>query len=147
VEYLSFRLGEEEYAIDILQVQEIRAQESVTRIANTPKFVRGVISLRGQIVPIVDMRAMFDLPHAAAGSSPVMIILDIGRRVIGVVVDAVSDVVRLAAGEVKPAPTLAAAIDSACVRGLAPVDGRMLIIVDIARLMASRDLAPIEEAA
>ncbi len=146
-EYLSFRLGTEEYAIDILQVREIRAHEPVTRIANAPAFIKGVINLRGSIVPIVDMRLKFGLGEADYDRFTVVIILNIAKRVMGIVVDAVCDVVALSAEEVRPAPVLGGAIESGFIRGLAPIDGRMLIVVDIARLMTSRDMALVEEVA
>jgi purine-binding chemotaxis protein CheW len=146
-EFLSFRLGGEEYAIDILQVQEIRAHEPVTRIAHAPDFIKGVINLRGSIVPIVDLRLKFALACADYDRFTVVIILNIAHRVMGVVVDAVSDVVALAPGEIRPAPQISGSIDSGFIRGLAPVDGRMLIIVDIARLMTSREMALVAEAA
>jgi purine-binding chemotaxis protein CheW len=139
-EYLSFRLGTEEYAIDILQVREIRACEPVTRIANAPDYFKGVINLRGAIVPIVDLRLR--LAHAAHfDAATVTIILDIAGRLLGIVVDAVSDVVALLPGQVRPAPELAAAVDASFIRGLAPLEGRMLIVVDIARWMTSGALA------
>jgi purine-binding chemotaxis protein CheW len=146
-EFLSFRLGGEEYAIDILQVQEIRAHEPVTRIAHAPDFIKGVINLRGSIVPIVDLRVKFGLADARFDTFTVVIILNIAKRVMGVVVDAVSDVVALAADEIRPAPEMSGAIDSGFIRGLAPQEGRMLIIIDIARLMTSREMALVAEAA
>src|SRR6476469_3370093 len=133
-EFLSFRLGAEEYAIDILQVQEIRAQEPVTHIANAPAFVKGVINLRGQIVPIVDMRLKLGMPPAEGGA-PVIIILDIAGRITGVVVDAVSDVMALLPSQIRPAPELGVELAARLIRGLAPIDDRMLILIDIARLM------------
>jgi purine-binding chemotaxis protein CheW len=139
-EFLTFNLGGEEYAIDILQVQEIRACESVTRIANTAEFIRGVINLRGTIVPIVDLRLKFGMA-ATASKTPVVIILSIARQVIGVVVDAVSDVVGLTAEQMRPAPDLGGASASGFIRGLAPLDDRMLILVDIERLMSSDEVA------
>ena len=145
-EFLSFRLGAEEYAIDILQVQEIRAHEPVTRIANAPTFIKGVINLRGQIVPIVDLRMKFGFANAVDAFT-VVIILNIGSRMTGIVVDAVSDVVALLPEQVRPAPNLGAAIESGFIRGIAPVDGRMLIVVDIARLMTTGELAMVEKAA
>ena len=145
-EFLSFRLGAEEYAIDILQVREIRAHEPVTRIANAPEFIRGVINLRGNIVPIVDLRLKFG-HEAGYNSFTVVIILNIADRLMGIVVDAVSDVVALLPEQVRPAPSLAGAIESGFIRGLAPVEGRMLIVIDIARLMTSRDMALVDEAA
>ena len=138
-EFLSFRLGAEEYAIDILQVREIRACEPVTRLANAPAHFKGVINLRGNIIPIVDLRVKFG--HAAAfDAATVMIILHIAERLVGIVVDAVSDVVGLLPEDVRPTPELGAAIDTRFIRGLAPIDGRMLIVVDIARLMANDEL-------
>jgi purine-binding chemotaxis protein CheW len=146
-EFLSFRLGAEEYAIDILQVREIRAHGPVTRIAGTPDFIRGVINLRGHIVPIVDLRMKFG--HASAGhdASTVVIILAIEERLMGIVVDAVCDVVALLPGEVRPAPDMMTTIDAGFIRGLAPLDARMLIVIDIAKLMTSRDMALVAQAA
>jgi purine-binding chemotaxis protein CheW len=145
-EFLSFRLGAEEYAIDILQVQEIRAHEPVTRIANAPTFIKGVINLRGQIVPIVDLRVKFGFA-STVDAFTVVIILNIGNRMMGIVVDAVSDVVALLPEQVRPAPNLGAAIESGFIRGIAPVDARMLIVVDIARLMTSGEMSLVEKAA
>jgi purine-binding chemotaxis protein CheW len=144
-EFLTFHLGGEEYAIDILQVQEIRAHENVTRIANAPEFIKGVINLRGSIVPIVDLRLKFGM-EATQSKLPVVIILSIARQVIGVVVDAVSDVVGLAAEQIRPAPEVGGAI-AGFIRGIAPIDTRMLILVDIERLMRSDEVALISQAA
>ena len=145
-EFLSFRLGAEEYAIDILQVREIRAHERATPMPNSPAFVKGVINLRGAIVPIVDLRSKFGFPDET-GTSTVTIILSIAERAVGVVVDAVSDVVALAREQVKPAPELKSVIEDGFIRGIAPVDGRMLIVLDIQRLMASPGMALAAEAA
>ncbi len=133
-EFLSFRLGNEEYAIDILKVREIRAHEAATRMPNTPGFVEGVINLRGTIVPIMDLRVRFGF-EAAHDASTVTIILSIGREV-GIVVDGVSDVVALGADEIRPAPELKSVLDGGFIRGIAPIEGRMLIVLDIERLMA-----------
>ena len=144
-EFLSFRLGKEEYAIDILQVREIRACEPVTHIANAPEYFKGVVNLRGTIVPIVDMRVK--LKHAAEfDATTVTIILNIAERLVGIVVDAVSDVVALLPEEVRPAPHMGVTLDAGFIRGIAPLAGRMLIVVDIARLLASDDLTIDEEA-
>ena len=136
-EFLTFRLGAEEYAIDILQVREIRAYEAPTRIANTPTYVKGVVNLRGAIVPILDLRGRFGLGELAAGASRVVVILSLEGRPLGIVVDAVSDVVRLQAGDIRPAPEqIRAVVSDAFVRGLVPVGDRMLIVVDLARVVA-----------
>ena len=136
-EFLSFRLGDEEYAIDILKVQEIRAQESVTRIANAPAFLKGVINLRGTIVPIMDLRARFGMPAVALDHLTVMIILNVAGRLVGIVVDAVSDVLALHPDQVRPAPEMAAGIGNGAIRGMATVAERLLILVDIEALVSS----------
>jgi purine-binding chemotaxis protein CheW len=145
VELLTFTLGAEEYAIDILKVQEIRSYEVVTRIANTPAFIKGVINLRGVIVPIVDMRIKFNLGEPVYNEFTVAIILNIGKRVIGIVVDSVSDVVSLNENEIHPAPEFAT-FDTQFLLGLAEVDKRMLILIDIERLMTSPEMALVEQA-
>lgn len=146
-EYLTFSLGQEEYGIDILKVQEIRGYDTVTRIANSPDFIKGVINLRGIIVPIVDMRIKFHLDHANYNEMTVVIILNVAGRVIGMVVDGVSDVITLKSEQIKPAPEFGAAIDTKYVTGVGTVDDRMLILVDIERLLSSSDMALLEEAA
>jgi purine-binding chemotaxis protein CheW len=144
-EYLTFRLGNEEYGIDILKVQEIRGYDAVTGIANAPAFIKGVINLRGIIVPIVDLRIKFNVGRAHYDPFTVVIILNIGKRVVGVVVDSVSDVLTLSAGQVKPAPEFAATLNTEHITGLGTVDERMLILVDIERLMQSADMALMDE--
>ncbi len=146
-EFLSFRLGKEDYAIDILQVREIRAHEPVTHIANAPAYLKGVINLRGAIVPIVDMRVKLALAKADYDATTVVIILNIAGRPVGIVVDAVSDVVKLSRDEVRPPPTWHGGIETGFIRGLAPVDDRLLIVIDIAGLLMSQDVALVEKAA
>jgi len=138
-EYLSFRLGAEEYAIDILKVQEIRNYEAATAIANAPAHVKGVVNLRGVIVPIVDLRVLLGLENADYTSFTVVIVLNLGKRTVGVVVDAVSDVIELSAEQVRPAPDFSGAVDTRYVLGLGTVDDRMLIIADIEHLLAGED--------
>ncbi len=135
-EYLTFRLDQEEYGIDILKVQEIRGYEPPTRIANAPPFIKGVVNLRGTIVPIVDMRLKFHCAQAQYDSFTVVIILSLFERVVGIVVDSVSDVLELAPDSIKPAPQMESAIDSGCLLGLGSVAERMLILLDIEKLMA-----------
>src|SRR3978361_16271 len=130
-EFLAFTLGSEEYGIDILKVQEIRGYENVTRIANAPEFIKGVINLRGIIVPIVDMRIKFKLGEPTYDQFTVVIILNITGRVMGMVVDSVSDVIALSPGQVKAAPEMGAALNTDYLIGLGTIDERMLILVDI----------------
>jgi len=142
-EFLTFRLGGEEYAIDILKVQEIRGWETPTAIANTPEFIKGVINLRGTIVPIVDLRLKFK-GKAQYDEFTVVIILSVARRVLGIVVDAVSDVTTLAPQQIRPAPEFGGSFDTRFITGLGTVGDRMLILTDIERLMTSRDMQLIE---
>src|SRR5476649_2983938 len=146
-EYLAFTLGSEEYGIDILKVQEIRGHEAVTRIANAPEFVKGVVNLRGIIVPIVDMRIKFNLGTPTYDQFTVVIILNIGHRVVGMVVDRVSDVTTLLPEQVKPAPEIGSAINTDHIVGLGTLDERMLILIDIDKLMSSADMGLIENTA
>ncbi|AYC32584.1 chemotaxis protein CheW [Pseudomonas cavernae] len=146
-EYLTFTLGREEYAIDILRVQEIRGYDQVTAIANSPAFIKGVINLRGAIVPIVDLRIKFNLASVTYDEFTVVIILNIGRRIVGAVVDSVSDVIALASEEIKPPPEFGSNFDTEYLLGLASADDNMLILVDIEKLMTSREMALVEEAA
>jgi purine-binding chemotaxis protein CheW len=144
-EFLVFTLGSEEYGIDILKVQEIRSYETVTRIANTPDFIKGVINLRGEIVPIIDLRVRFHLGEIRYDEFTVVIILRLVERLVGMVVDGVSDVLSLTPGQIRPAPDFTATLDTHYLMGLGTVDQRMLILVDIERLVKSEDMALIEK--
>jgi purine-binding chemotaxis protein CheW len=146
-EVLAFKLGKEEYGIDILAVQEIRGYEVVTRIANAPDYVKGVINLRGIIVPIVDMRLKFHLGDASYDTFTVVIIVNIGGRIAGIVVDGVSDVVMLSPEQIKPAPDLGNTFQTDYLTGLATLEQRMLILIDIVKLMSSSDIALMDQAA
>lgn len=139
-EYLTFTLGEEEYGIDILNVQEIRGYDAVTKIANSPDFIKGVINMRGIIVPIIDMRLKFKLGDVEYNQFTVVIILNISGRVIGMVVDGVSDVVALKGEQIRPAPEFGAVLDTDYIDGLATLEERMVIVVDIEKLMTSDEM-------
>ena len=144
-EYLTFTLGDEEYGIDILNVQEIRGYDAVTKIANAPDFIKGVINMRGVIVPIIDMRLKFQLGTVEYNQFTVVIILHISGRVIGMVVDGVSDVVALRPEQIRPAPEFGAVLDTAYIDGLATLDERMVIVVDIEKLMTSGEMGLVEQ--
>lgn len=139
-EFLAFKLGTEEYCIDILSVQEIRSYEAPTRMVNAPNFIKGVVDLRGTIVPIVDMRLKFNLPSVTYDSLTVVIVLNVGSHVVGMVVDGVSDVVSLTPGELRPAPGFTGTIDNDHVLAIGSVEDRMLIVLDIEQLMTSSDI-------
>ena len=145
-EFLAFKLGNEEYGIDILRVQEIRSYEEPTRLANVPDFIKGVVNLRGAIVPIVDMRIKFRLDEARYDHFTVVIVLNIGSRVVGMVVDSVSDVITLSADQLRPVPEFSAGIDADHLMAIGTIDERMLILVDIEKLMASPEMGLVEAA-
>ena len=143
-EFLSFRLGTEEYGVDILRVQEIRSYEAPTRIANAPPFVKGVVNLRGVIVPIVDLRLKLSCESHEYTEFTVVIVLNVRGRVIGAVVDSVSDVLALDAESIKPAPEMCSALDSGWISGMGCIKSgdveRMLILTDIQALMSSAEM-------
>lgn len=139
-EYLTFVLGAEEYGLEILKVQEIRGYDTVTQIANTPDFIKGVVNLRGKIVPIVDLRIKFHLGKVEYDEFTVVIILNLGGRVVGIVVDGVSDVMALKEDQIRDVPSLVTSIDTKYIVGLATVEQQMLILVDIEQLMSSPEM-------
>lgn len=155
-EYLTFRLGGEEYGIDILRVQEIRSYEPPTRIANAPHFIKGVVNLRGVIVPIVDLRLKLGCDSAEYNDFTVVIVLNVRGRVVGAVVDSVSDVLELTGAHIKPAPELSSGVDSSFITGIGSIpqpaakedEGkakeRMLILMDIEGLMSASDMGLME---
>lgn len=144
-EYLGFLLGNEEYAIDILRVKEIRGYTEPTTIADAPPFVKGVINLRGNIVPIVDLRMRFGLENITYTPFTVVIVLNVMARTLGIVVDNVSDVFRLGAQDIRPAPDFSGIFHSRYIQGLANVGDKMLIVTDIEALMASSEMALFDE--
>ena len=145
-EFLTFRLGAEEYGIDILKVQEIRSYEQPTRIANAPAFIKGVVNLRGVIVPIVDLRVKLACESVEYNGFTVVIVLNVRGRVVGAVVDSVSDVLELGAGTIKPAPEMHTAVDTSFITGIGSVSDRMLILMDIEALMSSSEMGLINSA-
>jgi purine-binding chemotaxis protein CheW len=145
-EFLAFKLGAEEYGIDILKVQEIRSYEEPTHIANAPDFIKGVVNLRGVIVPIVDLRLKFNLNRAGYDGFTVVIILNVTDRVLGIVVDGVSDVITLTDEQLRPVPEFSSAIENNHLLAIGAVDERMLILIDIEKLMTSHDMGLVEAA-
>ena len=146
-EFLVFSLGDEEYAIDILKAQEIRGYENVTRIASAPPFIKGVTNLRGVIVPIVDLRIKFNLDRVEYDGQTVVIVVNVSGRVVGVVVDGVSDVLSLTPDQIKPAPEFGLSLSSDYLSGLASLENRMLVLVDIDKMLTSEEMALVEKTA
>jgi purine-binding chemotaxis protein CheW len=145
-EFLTFTLGAEEYGVDILKVQEIRGYDTVTRLPDAPEYIKGVINLRGTIVPVIDLRLKFNLGKAEYDGSTVMIVLNVDKRVLSVVVDSVSDVTALSASQLRPAPEFGSAMDTRFITGIGAVDERMLILLDIEKLMTSADMGLVAQA-
>lgn len=143
-EFLVFTLGDEEYGIDILKVQEIRGYDQVTRIANTPSFIKGVTNLRGVIVPIIDLRVKFSQQNVSYNENTVVIVLNFSQRVVGTVVDGVSDVLSLSAEQIRPAPEFAVTLSTEYLTGLGVLGERMLILVDIEKLLSSEEMALVD---
>jgi purine-binding chemotaxis protein CheW len=147
-EFLTFRLGAEEYGIDILRVQEIRSYEAPTRIANAPSFIKGVVNLRGVIVPIIDLRLKLACENVEYNSFTVVVVLNVKGRVVGAVVDSVSDVLQLGKDQIKPAPAMNSSVDASFITGIGAIktgqgddtSERMLILMDIEGLMSAADL-------
>lgn len=146
-EFLTFRLGAESYGIEILKVQEIRGYETPTAIATAPAFIKGVINLRGVIVPVVDLRIRFQLAEARYDEFTVVVILRVAGRIVGVVVDSVTDVLKIAPDQIGATPEFAsAAFDTRYITGLGTVDGQMVILLDIEKLMTAADMALVDGA-
>ena len=139
-EYLSFTLGDEHYGVDILKVQEIRGYDSVTRVPDAPEYIKGVINLRGTIVPVIDLRLKLHLDEARYDAFTVMIVLNVDDRVVGIVVDSVSDVIPLNAEQIRPKPEFGAAVDTRFISGIGTQDERMLILLDIETLLDTTDI-------
>ncbi|AGP45006.1 chemotaxis protein CheW [Serratia plymuthica] len=146
-EFLIFTLGNEEYGIDILKVQEIRGYDQVTRIANTPAFIKGVTNLRGVIVPIIDLRVKFAQQDVSYDENTVVIVLNFGLRVVGIVVDGVSDVLSLTTEQIRPAPEFAVTLATEYLTGLGSLGDRMLILVDIEKLLSSEEMSLVDSVA
>ncbi len=149
-QYLTFILAGEEYGVDILRVQEIKGWDTVTQIPNTPEYIRGVINLRGTIVPIIDMRVRFGLEDLGYGPTTVVIVLKVNSddksRIMGIVVDGVSDVYNMPDEEIKPSPDFGSAVDTDFVKGLATVNEKMVIVLDIDHMCNSDELSNIDSA-
>ena len=145
-QFLTFRLAGEEYGVGILTVQEIRGWSKVTKVPHTPEWLLGVISLRGVVVPVIDLRIKFELDSVEYNETTVVIILTVAARIVGVVVDAVSDVITLGAAQIKPAPAMGNGANTGHIIGFGTLDERMRILVDVEKLMAGADLGLVDKA-
>tara|TARA_R110000868_G_scaffold189695_1_gene432929 strand:+ start:117690 stop:118250 length:561 start_codon:yes stop_codon:yes gene_type:complete len=144
-QYLTFMLAEELYGIDILKVQEIRGWSHATQIPNAPKFIRGVLNLRGSVVPILDVRRRFTMPEVEFTAQTVVIVVNVANRTIGMIVDSVSDVVDLPIDELRPAPDFGSSIDSSFIQGLSPNGDDMVILINVEDMLKGCDLVKVDE--
>jgi purine-binding chemotaxis protein CheW len=143
-EFLTFVLGSETYSLDVMTVKEIRGYQPVTKIANSPDFIKGVLNLRGDIVPILDLRIKFSVGEATYNEFTIVIMLNIDERVVGIVVDEVSDVIKVAAQDVKPPPEFGVVFDSSYLYGLTTIEQQMIILINIESLISSEELGLFE---
>jgi purine-binding chemotaxis protein CheW len=143
-QFLTFVLGDEQYGIEILKVQEIKGYSAVTPIPNTPRYIKGVMNLRGTVVPVIDLRAKFSMEAGEYNKFTVIIVVTVAEKVIGLVVDAVSDVLDIPAGEMRPAPDLGAGVDMRFIRGMAKVGDRLTVLLDIDRLLKEDEAAAMQ---
>ncbi len=143
-QYVSFLLSEEEYGIDILRVQEIIRFAELTRIPQSPPFIEGVLNLRGKVVPVMDLRTRFSLPKGERDRSTRIIVVDVFNKVMGMIVDAVSEVLQIEEEQIAPPPPMGASIDSEYIRGMAKIDDRLMILLDVDKILSTEELASLE---
>lgn len=139
-EFLSFQLGEEEFCLEILKVQEIRGYAGVTSIANTPDYIKGVVNLRGEVVPILDLRIKLQCERVEYNELTVVIILNLGGHQLGIVVDGVSDVIALNADQIQDLPEVLSSIDTRFMTGVAIIDSHTVVLLDIEKLLNKDEL-------
>jgi purine-binding chemotaxis protein CheW len=140
-QYLTFILGTEEYGIELLKVQEIKGYISVTPIPNTPPYIKGVMNLRGAVIPVVDLRTRFGMEKITYTQFNVIIVINVGARVMGLLVDAVSDVLSLGPGDLRPAPDFGTQVDTRFITGMASNGDKIAVLLDIDSLLTEADLA------
>ena len=147
LQLVSFNLGQEEFAVDILKVQEINRMVEITRVPKAPDFVEGVINLRGKVIPVIDLRKRFGLPPGERTKQTRIVVVDMDGRTIGLIVDAVSEVLRLPADTIEPPPPIVAGIDADYIRGVGKLEDRLLILLDLNRILTPQEKAMMETAA
>lgn len=147
MQLVTFNLGKEEFAVPILQIQEINRLVDITRVPKSPEFVEGVINLRGKVIPIIDLRKRFGLPQAELGKYARIVVVNMEGRMVGLIVDSVSEVLRLSEGAIEPPPPVVAGIDSEYIRGLGKLDGRLLILLDLSKILTKEERKELVEVA
>jgi purine-binding chemotaxis protein CheW len=140
-QYLTFRLGDEEYGVEILKVQEIKGYSAITPIPNTPSYIKGVMNLRGTIVPVLDLRARFGMSQTEYTPFTVIIVVTVGPKVMGLVVDAVSDVLDIPRENVQATPDFGSQVDARYLDGMAKAGDKLVVLLDIDRVLGVGELA------
>lgn len=143
-QYLTFTLGQEEYGVEILKVQEIKGALAITPIPNTPEHIKGVMNLRGTIIPVVDLRRKFGLQAGEANAFTVIIVVKVGPKVMGLIVDGVSDVLNIPITDIQATPDFGSQVDARFISGMAKAGERLVVLLDIDRVLGSEDLAALE---
>src|SRR6202011_505655 len=146
IQVVSFKLGAEEYGVDIAQVQEINRMVAVTHVPRAPEFMEGVINLRGQLIPIIDLRTRFGMPRTEHTKNTRIVVTEIGTKRVGMVVDSVSEVLRLPVDQIEPAPEMITGIDTEYIRGVGKIEDRLIILLDLARIISSAEKRELESA-
>jgi purine-binding chemotaxis protein CheW len=146
IQVVSFKLGSEEYGVDISQVQEINRMVAVTHVPRAPQFMEGVINLRGQLIPIIDLRARFGMPRAEHTKNTRIVVTEIGTKRVGMVVDSVSEVLRLPVDQIEPAPEMITGVDTEYIRGVGKIEDRLIILLDLARIISTAEKRELENA-
>ncbi|HEV3089678.1 MAG TPA: chemotaxis protein CheW [Candidatus Elarobacter sp.] len=146
IQVVSFKLGSEEYGVDIAQVQEINRMVAVTHVPRAPQFMEGVINLRGQLIPIIDLRARFGMPRAEHTKNTRIVVTEIGTKRVGMVVDSVSEVLRLPVEQIEPAPEMITGVDTEYIRGVGKIEDRLIILLDLARIISTAEKRELEGA-
>ena len=144
VQVVSFKLGSEEYGVDIAQVQEINRMVSVTHVPRAPQFMEGVINLRGQLIPIIDLRARFGMPRAEHTKNTRIVVTEIGAKRVGMVVDSVSEVLRLPTDQIEDAPEMITGVDTEYIRGVGKIEDRLIILLDLAKIISGSEKRDLE---
>lgn len=145
-QFLTFRLANEQYGVEILKVQEIKGFSAITPIPHTPPHVKGAMNLRGSIIPVVDLRVKFALAAAEFDKFTVIVIVRVGSRTVGLVVDAVSDVLDIPRGDIQPAPDLGTQVDVRFIAGVAHAGDHLVLLLDLERVLCDDELATVEVA-
>ena len=145
IQLVTFKIGHEEFGVDILKVQEIIRMLAITKVPNAPAFVEGVINLRGKVIPVIDMRRRFGMAGAAHDSHTRVMVMDLQGQIIGFVVDAVSEVLRIQESTVEPPPAVVAGIGSEYMRGVGKLEDRLLILLDLDKLLTEQEMEHLAE--